>query len=497
MAAFATSLSRGLLAASALLTGAGVQAQPAAASPALRLEPCRIAGVEEELRCGIHHVFEDRGARHGRTLPLRVVLIPARDPLPERPPIFIIFGGPGQTATSSARFVVGGWERENHDVVLVDQRGTGEGHRLDCRIPGSDPQSYLEPLFVPALFRACRAELESEFNLSLYTTPLATDDLDEIRRALGYEQILLAGGSYGSRFVLTYIRRHGDHVRAAIMNGLVPFDLRNPLYHARGAQAAWDGLVGECRADPVCAAAYPNLAADFATLRARLRERPARVRLATGSGEEPVEVSLSEEAFGEALRVMLYRADSARGIPLLISRALDGDFVPFATTGLEVNRRLRDQLRLGMLLSVVCSEDVARIRPEDVARETRDTFLGDIRVRQQMAVCADWPRGALPADYAAPFRSEVPVLLMSGNLDPVTPPIWGDLTARYFANVRHITVPGGHLIDSSCTDAISRAFFAAGSAEGLDTSCVSSLRPPPFALPEAVASRRTEASRAR
>ena len=500
MTGFTERLGRAALALLCALAAAPAPAQPPASdSPRLRLEPCRLPGIDEELRCGTYNVFENRETRRGRMLPLRVVLIPAREPAAGRAPVFVIGGGPGQTATDMARNLVEDWQRVHHDVLLVDQRGTGEGHRLDCRVAGSDEdvQGYLEPIFDVAAFRACRARLARDADLARYTTSDAADDLDEIRQALGYERINLVGGSYGTRAIMTYVRRHGPHVRAAVLSSPAPFSFRNPLYHARSAQEAWEALVAECRAEPACHAAFPNLQADFESVRARLRAAPARVRVRHPATEASVEVTLSEEAFGEAVRVIMYRADSARTLPLAISRAAAGDLGLFASTGLIANRRIRSILRFGMLLSVVCSEDMPRIDPAEIETATLGTYLGDNRVREQMAVCAEWPRATIPADYAAPLTSSVPVLILSGNLDPVTTPEWGDETARMFPRGLHLVLPDGHAPNNPCTDALATAFMLRGSIEGLDTGCVAATRPPPFALPEAVASRRTEASRAR
>ena len=481
-----TRLSRLILIGLASLAASSASPQTVASAPdEFRLEPCRVAGVDEELRCGTFQVYENRAARRGRMLPLRVTVIPGREPQQGAAPVFVVFGGPGQTASEQIARMAGNWQRRFHDVVIVDQRGTGDGHRLDCPVGGSDGdlQAYLEPIFQPAAFLACRDALASNFDLSQYSTENAVDDLDQIRRALGHDRILLTGGSYGTRMILAYIRRHGAHVGGAMMMGLAPFDLRNPLYHARGAQQAWDGLVAECNAEPACRAAYPDLQRDFETVRARLRSSPAEVELNNPATGERVSLRLSEEAFGEAVRVMMYNIAPARRLPFLIRRALDGDLTSFAEAGLRANRQLRDQLRMGMLLSVVCSEDVARIRPEDVERETRGTFLGANRVRQQMAICAQWPASVLPADHAEPLRSDVPVLLFTGNIDPVTPPRWGEATALFFSRARHLVVPAGHDANGPCVHAISQQFLRRSTLDGLDTSCADQLRAPPFILP--------------
>jgi pimeloyl-ACP methyl ester carboxylesterase len=456
------------------------------------LSPCKIAApaerdaqksTEADARCGTFLVPENR--RTGsRMLPLRVIIIPARS-LKPRPPIFFLSGGPGQAATESAPFYVDSWTRDDHDVVLADLRGTGEGTRLDCHLGGSDdnPQSYLEPLFAEgAGYAKCRDELSRVADLTQYTTPIAMQDLDELRRALGYGQIILEGGSYGTRAALTYIRLFGGHVYAALLSSLSPIENRAPLHHAAAAQRAFDVLVQECQADKQCRAAFPDSHGDLRTVLSRLQRAPAVVKVPHPLTGASVSVRVTASAFADGLRVMLYSASSGRSVPLLLQRARRGDLVPFAEAAIRSSRSVVQSLRLGLLLSVSCSEDVWRIRPYEVERETKDTFTGAARLRGQMAACAAWPRGEVSEQYYRPFRSNVPTLLISGNLDPVTPPMWGEVMRRYLPNSVHVVSPGGHAPYTKCIEALSRQLAATGRAKSLDVSCIADEANPPFVL---------------
>jgi len=475
------------------------QASPGAriVAPAhrLALAPCRVAvmapdyqsvlpGEGEAARCGTFSVPENRD-RPGRMLPLKVILLPARSETP-REPVFFLAGGPGQAATSLAPGFAAAFHREEHDVVLVDLRGTGEGHALDCAIGGSDEniQSWLEPLFADgAAYAECRDTLAPSADLTQYTTPKAMQDLDELREALGYERIILEGGSYGTRAAIAYIRMFGPRVRAAMLSSLAPLENRAPLYHAAAAQRAFEQVADQCAADSACRAGFPDVRGDLAAVLARLRTAPARVTVPHPVTSAPTEVSIGASAFADALRVFLYSGESSRQVPLLLSQARAGDLAPFARAALQSSRGLANGVRMGLLLSVTCSEDVHRIRPEEIERETAGSFIGDLRVRGQIAACSVWPRGDVPADYYRPFRSNVPVLLVSGNLDPVTPPHWGEVAKRSFVNAVHVVMPGGHVPGGPCTDRIARQLYRSGSTTGLDTSCVAAERLPPFALP--------------
>jgi pimeloyl-ACP methyl ester carboxylesterase len=469
-------------------------AQPAQPAQRLGLAACQVplrgpdgaeTGERVPARCGTFRVPENRAAPGGRMLALNVVILPARN-AGAHEPVYFISGGPGQAASVEAPGFARAQYRETRDIVLMDIRGTGGDNALDCALGGSDEnvQAYLEPLLADgARYAECRDQLAARADLTQYTTPNAMRDLDELRQALGHEQILIDSGSYGTRAALTFIRMFGDHVRAAALSGAAPIENRLPLYHAAAAQRAFDLLVDGCAAEPACAAAYPDVRGDLAATLARLGAAPASVRIPHPVTNQPVEVRLTASAFGDGLRVMLY-GDNALQVPLLLQRGRAGDLAPFATAAMQGSRGLRRAVRTGLMLSISCAEDVWRIRPEDVSRETAGSFIGAWRVRGQMAACSVWPRGAVPDDYYRPLRSDVPVLVLSGQFDPVTPPSWGEAMARNFTHHLHVVLPAGHVPVTDCTQSLTRQLFDSGSVDGIDTACVATMRRPAFALPE-------------
>jgi pimeloyl-ACP methyl ester carboxylesterase len=468
-----------------VLVGVAGCATSPAGSPSL-LRACAVPGVEETVHCGTLEVFEDRDAGAGRRIPLNIVVLPARSPEPLADPVFVLAGGPGQAATSLAPGLVNAWYRERRDVVLVDQRGTGRSNGLHCPAPGGsrDPQGYLADVFGdPAEFRRCRRDLERRADLRFYTTTLAMADLDDVRAALGYERINLTGASYGTRAALVYIRHFPDRVRSAILNGVSPIALRNPLYHARDARRAAEALIDECARDTACGSAFPGLDGEYRAVLDRLDREPASVRIQRPGGVDGITVTLSRPAFAEALRVMMYDGRRTRLVPLLIHRAHAGELGPFAQLAVEANQGIRSVLAFGMLLSVVCPEDIARIDPEEVPGLTAGTGLGDGRVRQQMRVCEEWPAVDAGAGFGAPVTADVPVLLMSGTLDPVTPASWGEEAARHLARSVHIVAPGGHGVRGPCINSIERQFLSQADVSRLDTSCVRDMSLGPFDLP--------------
>lgn len=468
-----------------LLALAGSALAPAQTLPGsrLRLRDQTLAQLGA-VRTGTLTVFEDREAARGRTIDLRILVLRAKAATPAADPVFFLAGGPGQAATSLAGELATSWMREERDIVLVDQRGTGGSNELQVRLRADDasPQGLLTPLFDVEAFRAALPKLQAHADLRLYTTPIAMDDLDEVRAALGYARVNLVGGSYGTRAALVYMRRHEARVRCAILTGVAPPSLLNPLYHARGAQAAFDALASECEAEPRYRTAFGDLRARLATIISRLEAAPADVALEIDGAE--VHVQLTRDAFAEALRVMLYTLSSNRRVPLLVDQAFRGDYREFARAAIQNNRGLRGSLAFGMLMCVVGAEDLPRIEPDMIEAATAGTFLGAQRVRAQLAVGEFWPRGQVADDYAAPLTVEIPTLLISGTMDPVTPPGFAAELHEQLGDSVHVVVPGAHEgKDTGCVGRIQRRFLSTARTDALDLACVATVRLPPPAMP--------------
>jgi pimeloyl-ACP methyl ester carboxylesterase len=450
----------------------------------LTLEDCVIPNTQAPARCGTYTVYENRAAGSGRTIDLNVMVIPARSGDPRPDPVFYLAGGPGVGATLRARGMLFAWYGGDRDIVLVDQRGTGRSNPLDCEFPGGadNLQPYLDREFQVEYFAPCRDKLEEFADLRFYTTPLAMADLNDVRAALGYETINLFGGSYGSRAALVYMRRHPETVRTATLVGVAPTAFRNPLYHAREAQRALEATFQQCTEDAACSAAFPALEAEFEEVLRRLDAEPVSVALDHPDTGQPVTLELGRYAFAEALRTTMYYMPGARDVPLLIHKAYQGDYAFFASEGMQSNRGIMTRLQLGMLLSVTCPEDLARIDPAEIPALTEGTFYGDTRVRDQLAVCAIWPAGEVPADYGEPVSVDVPTLVISGTLDPVTSVYWGEETARHLPNSLHVVAPGAHGVGGPCIRSIQQQLLDTASVEELDTSCVQHMSLPPFRI---------------
>jgi pimeloyl-ACP methyl ester carboxylesterase len=461
-------------------------ARPTASAQTIALAPCRVPNVDGEIKCGTYTVRENPADPSSRAIPLKVMVLPSRSPTPAPDPVFFVSpGGPG--TTNSEGFVVGAWfswMRDRRDIVVVDLRGTSGPSRLDCAFASAEisPADFLSTLLPKDKVDACRETLRRKADLRYYTTPLIVEDFDAVRRALGYDRVNLYAVSWGTRVEYLWLRMHPETVRSAILEGSAPVSFLNPLPHARSAQDAIDALFTACQAQTACHASFPNVRAELDSVLARLGRAPVTVRLAT-SGRDSVEATLTRPQFAEGLRLMTYSAPRSQRVPQLVHRAFAGDYNEFANAAVQSNRQTRSSIRFGFLLSITCTEDVSRIDPRAIEQATTGTYLGDSRVREQMAACRDWPKGTLAKNYGDPVRSTVPVFLLSGNVDPVAPSRFSADAARYLSNSIHVIAPGGHVPRGPCIERMERAFLDAAKVAAVDTSCVASMRLPDFAVP--------------
>jgi pimeloyl-ACP methyl ester carboxylesterase len=338
-------------------------------------------------------------------------------------------------------------------------------------------------MFPVAAVRKCREELEKKYDLTLYTTDVAMDDIEDARVWLGYGKINLNGGSYGTRAAQTFLRRHPQSVRTAILNGVVPMDETLPISHAAGGQRSLDLLLGWCEKDPACHGAFPAVRKEFQAVLDRLAEGPVQVEIEHPVTHKKVAVKVSREVIADGIRWQLYTPESGAALPRLVHEAAGGSFSPLAQAAVNSRVGIIQILSMGMFFSVTCAEDIPFIDPDSIAARTAGSFLSDYRVRQQMGACAVWPKAKVPAGHQEAVHSDVPVLLINGERDPVTPPAFGERTARFLSNSRHVVVPfGAHGGSTDCVETLQRTFLEKGAVKGLDTSCLAKIPMTPFEI---------------
>jgi len=451
----------------------------------LALAECRLPKLAVAAQCGDLVVPEDRNNPGGRTVRIAVAVLPANTLNPRPDPLFILAGGPGQAATYLGPFAAQlTGVRKDRDLVLVDQRGTGRSGPLSCAAfkPADSVETALELDPVPKA-AACAGELAAAgVDVTQYTTAAWIADLDQVRAALGYARINLWGGSYGTRVALAYVRRHPDHVRSVVLDGVAPPGMKISLDVWPTRDAALSAVLAACAASPPCHAAHPDLAATLASIRDRLGASGREVTLAEPRSGETRTLNLTFDHVIGALQPLTYAPELQALVPEIIARAAAGDFGPLYATASLATLDLAEQLNSALHYSVTCTEDVPRVTPADRAALTA------VRARslaaRVLAVCEVWPRGAVPPDAASPVQSDVPVLILSGGLDPVTPPANGTEAAKTLSRSRHVVARGyGHIVSPhACAPRLIAAFIDDPTFDTLPASCVGyfekSVRPP-------------------
>ncbi len=448
------------------------------------LEPCRITGNERLGECGTVDRPADPEVPDGPSISLRVVVFPARDAA-RKHPLYFFAGGPGQAASEAFGPLLGVFDElgRDRDLVLVDQRGTGSSAPLDCE--GPENPTLADQLRGEPDLERLHACLDSYVHdPRLFISTIAATDLDAVRVALGHDEIDLLGGSYGTRAAMVYARAYSAHVGRIVLDGVAPVDMAMPASFGVDAQAALDRTFADCAAQPSCAAAFPDAEAKFERWMDGLAQQPVTADLEDPRTGERVTATLGAFEVGMAVRSVLYSPSLVSVLPLTLSQAQAGDFGPLVAQALVLSDAVGNSFSHGMFLSVVCAEDVPYV--DEAAAATSDTtFVRRAVVELFRESCAQWPRAELPAGYREPITLDHPTLVLSGALDPVTPPRWGDHVLAQLPAGRHVIVPGaGHgTMAAPCVAAMIQDFLDGAST--LEVGCVDSIVRPPFFIDRA------------
>jgi pimeloyl-ACP methyl ester carboxylesterase len=453
------------------------------------LKPCRVPGIRNEVQCGAVSRPLNPAEPGGTKIDVHYVVVPALARRKQPDPVFMLAGGPGQSAIKVAPQVMPLFTRLNnrHDIVLVDQRGTGRSAPLECEdvrhLPlaeQADTERQLKDL------RECLGRLRKlpYGDLRFFTTTIAMQDLDAVRERLGAQRVDLVGASYGTRAALEYIRQFPKQLRRVVIDGVAPPDMVLPASFSTDNQAAFDAVVAACEAEATCAKAYPSLRADWIALLANLPRPVTVVHPLSGKTES---FTLTRDMVLGSVRGPLYSPTLASVLPLAITEAAKGRYEPLLGINSLFGSSKGTALAMGMHFSVVCAEDFPRMaRAKDAPG--RDFNRDFARVYDR--VCAEWPRGEVPEAFYTMAASPAPVLVLSGSIDPATPPRHGERAAKALgASALHVVVPNiGHGVLSAVPcmrDAMYRFIEAEDDAAALklDASCTRNVPRPPAYRP--------------
>ncbi|MFD0739674.1 alpha/beta hydrolase [Lysobacter koreensis] len=495
-----TRLLTAALAAAALL--AGCDSKPAdkkaTAAPAVTRQfgqiafaPCSLtspgAAAAIDAHCATFAVPENRAAPNGRKIALNLAWLPATDKGgATADPVLFLAGGPGQAAAQLAGTVAGPLRDvlKQRDVVFVDQRGTGKSNPLDCQDATGKALTIADDADASAVatFAAqCAQGLAGKADPRFYTTGEAIADLDAIRAALGAEQVNLIGVSYGTRVAQQYAARYPAHTRAIVLDGVAPNDLVVGGEFARTFERALRLQVQQCQALPSCKARFPtDLRAQLRTLKTRLETAPVEVEYrdpATGASKRD---TLNADTVVGLTHLFSYMPQMAALLPLVLDEAEHGRYASLMSLAQMMNQEVGEQMTRGMQWSVICAEDADRYRADPA---DADTVLGSAMGDAFFAACKSWPTGTRAKNFTTPLQSPVPALLVSGEIDPVTPPAYGERVLKGLPKGRHLVLDGqGHnVLGVGCMPKLVGQFIEAADAKALDTKCLDAIGyVPPF-----------------
>ena len=398
-------------------------------SSRLPLQPCTV-GTIAWARCGSLSVLENPAKPDGRHISIRVVVLPARGSKRASDPLFYFDGGPGGAASDpvTVEWAAKAFQSLNvdRDMVFVDQRGTGGSNMMECQalmgLGYTSAGGLPTPAAVTSAAKACLSSTAAAGDPAMYTTPMFVDDVDQVRAALGYRSIDLYGVSYGVTSALTYIQRHGAHVRAAVLDSGSLLDTRLWERMAASLQASLDSVLTRCAADARCGAAYPHLSTQLAAVIARVTASPLTVSFPDTRTGKTVTSTLNEATFASALSSMLGNTEEMAQLPAFVYTAYLGEW-PLLAQNLASSAQTDDpQTTYVMARTIECSDAWAQQDPAAAAAEGGSSVFTTMEVDNatlQQEFCAAWP-AAIGA--SGTVSTDAPVVFLNGTADPADPP---------------------------------------------------------------------------
>lgn len=455
--------------------------------PELGFTDCSIGAGAGKLsaQCTTLAVPLDPDAPESDQLDLSIARIPARRHSTHTDAFTLLAGGPGQSALESFPAVAFAFRHimRDHDVILIDQRGTGSSARLSCP---EAPDSLGTGLAVDTdkvsqLAQACLDTLDHDPRL--FTTSVAVKDLEHVRQTLGVSQWNLYGISYGTRVALHYLRRYPDKVRTLMLDAVVPPGVALGPEIAPLAQRALDLIFNRCVADSGCFEAFGDQREATRMLFESLEKQPRSITYEDVATGRLTTLEFTREHLAITLRLMSYSSQTAAILPSMLHEAIVNDnFAPLARQASLQSQSLGNSLATGMHHAVICTEDAPFMQATDSETESGTSYMGDGVVDTLLASCTSWPAGRMDADFKEPVTARTPTLILSGEADPITPPDYGEEVAESLLNSRHlINSQQGHMqAPFGCMPVLLAQFVETADARSLDTRCLERMRVLPF-----------------
>ncbi|WHZ19928.1 MAG: alpha/beta fold hydrolase [Rhodanobacteraceae bacterium] len=435
--------------------------------------------------CAKFPVPENRADPKSRTIDLKVAIVKSDSAVPEKDMVAYLAGGPGQSATETFPQLAAAFAplQKHHDILVLDQRGTGGSHALSCpeveKAQMGQENLPFDAARVKANIAKCLAEVEKHADPRYYTTTIAVADLEAVRQALGAPKFDLVGISYGTRMAQQYATAHPDAVRSIVLDSVAPNTLILGETFASDLERALQLQSEACLATPACKQAFGDWRKTLLDLHARLQAKPVEnVSFRDPRTNEPVTRNVTGDTLAGLVHLFAYNAEASALLPLDVAQAAKGNYAPLLGQTQIGEGDLSGNMNGGMQLSVMCSEDAPFLtpRPEDAG-----TLLGTQAIERIQAACSVWPRGEVPKDFHQPFKSSIPTLILSGERDPVTPPRFAEEVLKGLSNGRVLELKGmGHgELTIGCMPKVVTQFVDKLDPKQLDAGCLKRIGPIP------------------
>lgn len=455
----------------------------------LELEDCRISAgpgaPSMAARCAtMIRPLDPTGGVPGE-IELRVAVVPALNLTPQPDPLVPIAGGPGQGSVQFYTAYSGAFEdvRRNRDILLIDQRGTGESSTMDCEFDDDLVEGEYSTEVTIKYTKLCLEELPHDPRF--FTTSIAVTDMEAVREALGYTKLNLYGVSYGTRVAQHFARQYPDSTRTVIIDGVVPPTISLGPEIATESQKAVDRIIERCEEDEACNERFPNLAANFARVVAELREGPVAIEIPDPNSGRPEAIDFGIGEFAAAVRLLAYSPSTISLLPLMIDEAGKGNFVPLGGQFMMTMVAMMDSLSLGMHNAVMCAEDVPFLDDASIDHDAiAASYMGSFQLDALNAICSVWPRGPIDEGFKSLLKTDLPVLLLSGDADPITPPRYAEMAAADLTNSTHLVgkYQGHGQIAVGCMPQIVAGFIDTADPASIDAECMERSFVMPFFL---------------
>ncbi|ABN63743.1 alpha/beta hydrolase [Shewanella baltica] len=447
------------------------QAADIARNMANNTDTCYVEGVSDRLNCGFVTVPENPNKPDGKQIQVHYVVLPAVKNVNHEEALLAIAGGPGQSAIDNAA----GFDamlskvRQQRDILLIDQRGTGRSNLLTCDEGAQSPLSFDDDnADTLAETQKCLAKIDAD--VTQYGSLNAIKDFEAVRQHLGYKKLHIYGISYGTRMAQLYMRLYPAHLATVTLDGIVPMQ-QSVLEIGASIDRGFDLLFKDCQETTACHAQFPELKAEFDQVAASLAKAPVMENVYDPVTGEKTMLTMTRGKFYGSIRMALYQANVRALVPHAIHQAAKHNFQPIL--GLYSLTTDNAGMAMGMHASVVCGEDMPRITPA-MREQAQHSFMGKTMLEGLEATCEVWKVPAVDDSFSEPISSDIPTLLLSGEIDPATPPSWGELAMEKLTNAKHFVAPyATHGVAyQSCANNLIADLVRSGSVKDLDGECL-------------------------